>query len=92
MAKSAEVVSMSSRRKAEPAPAGVKGAAAGSRRDLLEALRDKIAGEIDEGVPARDLASLSMRLLTIADQIAAIDAEESADDVGDAAATPDEKW
>ena len=90
MAESAEVVSMSSRRK--KAPQGVKAAASGSRRELLEALRDKIAGEIDEGVPARDLASLSMRLLTITEQIAAIDAEESADDVGDAAATPDEKW
>lgn len=88
----AEVVSMSSRRKPESAPAGVKGAAAGTRRELLVALRDKIAGDIDEGVPPRDLASLSMRLLTITEQISAIDAEESADGVGDAAATPDEKW
>ena len=91
MGKSAEVVSMSSRRKGKQ-PASVKGAASGSRRDLLVALRDKIAGEIDEGVPARDLASLSMRLLTITEQIAEIDAAESGDDVGDAAASPDESW
>lgn len=74
------------------ASATVHGAASGTRRDLLVALRDKIAGEIDGGVPARDLASLSMRLLTLAEQIAEIDAEESGDDVGDAAATPDERW
>ena len=84
---------MASRRKGdERSESGVKGAAAGSRRDLLVALRDKIAGEIDNGVPARDLASLSMRLLTITEQIAEIDAAESGDDVGDAAATPDERW
>lgn len=92
MGKSAEVVSMSSRRKGSGQPESVKGAASGSRRDLLVALRDKIASEIDEGVPARDLASLSMRLLTITEQIAEIDAAESGDDVGDAAATPDERW
>lgn len=80
---------MSSRRKREQS---IKAAAGGSRRDLLVALRDKIAGELDAGVPARDLASLSLRLVNITEQIAEIDAEEKGDDVGDAAATPDEPW
>lgn len=70
----------------------VKSAAATSQRDLLVALRDKIAGDIDEGVPARDLASLSRRLLEIAGQIAELDSVEEGDDVSDAAETPDEAW
>ena len=70
----------------------VREAAGRSQRDLLVALRDKIAGDIDEGVPARDLASLSRRLLEITEQIVALDAEGESDDVSDAAATPDESW
>lgn len=73
-------------------PQTVKSAAASSTRELLVALRDRIAGDIDEGVPARDLAALSNRLLQIAEQIAKLDAEEKGDDVGDAAETPDEAW
>ena len=80
----------------EPGMAGelqsVKSAAASSHRDLLVALRDKIAGDIDAGVPARDLASLSRRLLEITEQIAKIDADDKGDDVGEAADTPDEAW
>lgn len=72
---------------------GVKAAAdSGTRRDLLVALRDRIAADIDEGVPARDLASLSLRLLAISAEITEIDAAEEGDDVADAASTPDEAW
>lgn len=78
------------KRNAEPLT--IKDAAAKSRRDLLVALRDKIAGDLDDGVPARELASLSKRLVDITDQIAELDAEEKGDDVGDAAATPDEPY
>ena len=67
-------------------------AAADSRRALLVALRDRIAVDIDNGVPARDLASLSRRLLEIARDIEAIDASEDGDDIGAAAATPDEPF
>lgn len=67
-------------------------AATKSRRDLLVALRDRISADIDGGVPARDLASLSRRLLEIARDIEAIDAAEEGDDVGNAAGTPDEPW
>lgn len=90
MGKATEVIDMASRRKGKVLTVQV--AAGASRRDLLVALRDKIAGEIDEGVPARDLASLSKRLLEIAEQIAALDAEDQQDEVSDAAATPDESW
>jgi hypothetical protein len=67
-------------------------AASGSRRDLLVAMRDKIARDLDDGVPARELASLTRRLLEIAKDIEAIDAAEDGDDVGEAAATPDEPF
>lgn len=64
-------------------------ASEGTQRDLLVAMRDRIAGDLDEGVPARDLASLTKRLMEITREIAAIDAAEKGDAVGDAAATPD---
>ena len=47
---------------------------------------------LDDGVPARELASLSKRLVDIAEEIAEIDADKKGDDVGDAAATPDEPF
>lgn len=75
-----------------PTPPTVHEAARMSHRDLLVALRDKIAKDVDEGVPARDLASLSRRLLEIAKEIDSIDAADEGDDIGHAAATPDEKW
>lgn len=67
-------------------------ASSGSYRDLLIALRDNIAGEIDGGIQARDLASLSRRLLEISKEIEAIDAADNGDDIGEAAVTPDEEW
>jgi hypothetical protein len=72
----------------------VKAAAeSGVRRDLLVAMRARIATDIDSPkTPARDLAALTRRLLDIVKEIEAIDAEESDDDIGTAAATPDEKW
>ena len=73
-------------------PPTVKAAAAGTYRELLVALRDNIAGQIDEGIQARDLASLSRRLLEISKEIEAIDAADNGDDIGEAAVTPDEDW
>lgn len=67
-------------------------AAASSRRDLLVALRNSIAAQLDAGVPPRDMASLSLRLVHIADEIAALDVEENGDTIGSAAATPDAAW
>lgn len=72
----------------------VKAAAdSGSRRDLLVALRSRIASTVeDPNTPARDLAALSRRLLEIAKEIEAIDAEDLDDDISHAASTPDEEW
>jgi hypothetical protein len=67
-------------------------AAATGHRELLVALRTNIAEAIDDGVPPRDLAALSRRLLDIAAEIDAIDAGKEGDDVGDAASTPDAPW
>lgn len=81
-----------------PAPVrkapSVKAAAdSGTRRDLLVALRARIASDIDNpNTPPRDLAALSRRLLEIAREVEALDAEAGADDIGEAAATPDERW
>jgi hypothetical protein len=67
-------------------------ARSGDRKRLLSALRDTISKQLDEGVPPRDLAALSKRLVDIANEIAEIDAEVEGDDVSHAAATPDEAW
>lgn len=74
------------------APKTVEQAAAdGTPRELLVALRTRIAQEVQNPrCPARDLASLSRRLLEISREIEQLDAEEKGDDVGNAAATPDE--
>lgn len=76
----------------EPVAASVKSAAAGSYRDLLVALRDNIAGQIDAGIQARDLAALSRRLLEISKELEGLDAAEKGDDIGEAADTPDEAF
>lgn len=73
-------------------PGAVQNAANTSRRELLRALRDRIATDIDEGVPARDLASLSKRLLDISKELEELEVAEDGDDVSAAAATPDEAW
>jgi hypothetical protein len=57
------------------------------------ALRARIASDIDNpNTPARDIASLSRRLLEIAKDLEQLDAEARLDDIGEAAATPDEEW
>lgn len=72
----------------------VKAAAdSGQRRELLVALRARIATDIDNpNTPPRDLAALSRRLLEIAKEIESLDADARGDDVGRAADTPDEAW
>lgn len=68
-------------------------AADGDRRELLVALRSRIAQTVEDGsTPARDLAALSRRLLEIAREIEAIDAAGQDDEIGTAAATPDDAW
>ena len=71
----------------------VTGAAGdGSRRELLVAMRARVATAVeDPNTPARDLAALTRRLMEIAKDIEAIDAaleQEMRDDH----VTPDEGW
>lgn len=67
-------------------------AESGSHRDLLVAMRTRIAQSVeDPATPPRDLAALSRRLQDIAKEIAVIDARAKEDgDAGDV--TPDEQW
>lgn len=73
-------------------PVTIASAASGTRLELLTAMRDLIARDLDEGVPARDLASLTKRLLDIAKEIEAIHAADSGDNVGKAAKLADAAW
>jgi hypothetical protein len=91
---SLKVVKDGAPRRPKTRPLTVRAAAdSGIRRDLLIALRARIAADIDnQNTPARDLAALSRRLLEIVKDLEALDAEEKVDDIGEAAATPDEEW
>jgi hypothetical protein len=63
------------------------------QREVLVAMRDKVAAAIDDSrTHPRDLAPLTRRLLELMGDIAMIDAEASDDDVGSAASTPDQEW
>lgn len=80
--------------RARPRRVTVKDAAeTGDRRKLLVAMRARIAAAIDNpDTPPRDLAALTRRMSEFAKEIEALDAAEKADDIGEAAATPDEEW
>lgn len=66
-------------------------AVGGDRRELLVATRDLIAKALDGEVAARDLASLTKRLVDVAKEIEDLDSEGGGA-VGEAANTPDEEW
>lgn len=66
-------------------------ASSGSQRDLLAAMRDRVAKDVeDPNTPSRDLAALTRRLMEITREIEAIDARAEEDD-GDEDA-PDAAW
>lgn len=70
-------------------------AAEGSRLDLLIAMRARVAAAVENpDTPPRDLAALTRRLLEIANEIAAIEAqaELAEDSVAAAAALADEPF
>jgi hypothetical protein len=68
-----------------------KAAADGDRRDLLVAMRARVATAVeDPNTPARDLAALTRRLMEIAKDIEAMDAREKED--GPGAVVPDESF
>jgi hypothetical protein len=68
-----------------------KAAEVGTHRDLLVALRDRLADTVASPTcPARELASLSRRLMEITREVAAID--KQAEQETQEAQTPDEIW
>ena len=67
-------------------------ASTGTHKDLLVAMRARVATAVqDPNTPARDLAALTRRLMEIAKDIEAMDAQEreEAEELADA---PDEDW
>lgn len=71
----------------------IAAAESGSTRDLLVAMRDRIAVAVeDPQTPARDLAALTRRLLDIARDLEALDAAEAEDDIGRALDLEDEDF
>jgi len=74
---------------APPVPAKPKtvteAANSGTTRELLVAMRDRIATAVeDPNAPARDLAALTKRLMEVVREIEAIDAREEQDGSGSA--------
>lgn len=63
--------------------ASVQSAVLKGRRALLKALRDTISTAIDDGVPARDLASLARRLLEISAELDGVGAAKDGDGIAD---------
>ena len=62
-------------------------------RELLAALRDRIAQTVeDANCPPVAQAALSRQLVLISRELVAMDAGDEDDSVGRAAATPDEWW
>ena len=67
------------------------GACEGTRRDLLVAMRSRVATAVEDlSTPARDLAALTRRLMEIARDIEVMDAKAEEADGG--SSTPDEHW
>ena len=65
----------------------------GSERDLLVAMRNRIAEAVaDPNCPKRELASLTKRLADIAKEIRALDSQEGGDEIGEAVSVPDAEF
>lgn len=73
------------------APQTIHQAAGSSERALLVALRDRIAADLDKGVPAHALAPLSKQLREIAKEIEAID-QRAAEEEASSGPSADEDW
>jgi hypothetical protein len=70
----------------------VQAAKDGNPRELLAAMRDRIAVAVeDPNTPARDLASLTKRLMEVVRDIEALDAR-AAEEAKENAEHPDEAW
>lgn len=79
------------RRRAAPKTV-TKAAKDGTPRELLVAMRDRIAVTVeDPNTPARDLAALTKRLMEVVRDIEAADAR-AAEEAKESAPSPDEAW
>ena len=68
-------------------------ASAGTTRDLLVAMRDRVAKDVENpNTPPRDLAALTRRLIEITKEIEAIDARVAEDAEAAGVSTPDDAW
>lgn len=68
-------------------------AAAGDYRTTLVKLRDRLARQLDDpNTPPRDMAALSRRFLEVVREVEALDKADGNDEIGKAAATPDDEW
>lgn len=78
---------------APPKPKTVTEAARrGSTRELLVAMRDRVAKDVENpNTPARDLAALTRRLMEITKEIEVIDAKAEQESEG-GEPTADEPW
>jgi ribosome-binding protein aMBF1 (putative translation factor) len=92
MAKPLRAVAPDEKPPPKPPPKTVSQAAeAGTTRELLVAMRDRIAKAVENpNTAARDLAALTKRLVEVVRDIEAIDAREESD--GESGATEDEAW
>ena len=71
----------------------VQAAAAGSHRELLMALRSRVAAAVQSpNCPPVALAALSRQLVLLSREIERVDARTEDDDIATAAAIPDEAW
>ena len=78
---------------APPRPKSVAQAATGSYRDLLVAMRERIARTVSSpDCPPRDLASLTRRLNDIAKEIDALDLRAKQEAAEDGSGNADETW
>ena len=65
----------------------------GTQKDILVALRDRIAKAIDDpATPARDLTSLSKRLLDVNKELSLIESAEKEEQEALEHDTSDEEW
>lgn len=68
----------------------IREAAATGEREFLEALRDHLASVLDGTPPPHTIAGLTKQLMEVRRELGALDVLDGKDDLGDAAATPDE--
>ena len=73
-------------------PASILEATAADEKTLLVALRDKLAREIDKGVPPHALRGIIAEVRDLDRSIRALEVREDGDDILDATRVPDEAF